>query len=130
MNLEPTKADRSYQFGRLLAVLEKVERDTYGSDEEREPNAIRQQSVFCQRPLYAANNMERQLERAYFPRLKPNNRAYYKRLIGQIMEEISAFPQEQWNLPLTETYLMGYYLQRNALYTAKEYVTTEDEENG
>ena len=130
MNLEPTKADRSYQFGRLLAVLEKVERDTYGSDEEREPNAIRQQSVFCQSPLYAANNMERQLERAYFPRLKPNNRAYYKRLIGQIMEEISAFPQEQWNLPLTETYLMGYYLQRNALYTAKEHVTTEDEENG
>ena len=130
MNLEPTKADRSYQFGRLLAVLEKAERDTYGSDEEREPNAIRQQSVFCQRPLYAANNMERQLERAYFPRLKPNNRAYYKRLIGQIMEEISAFPQEQWNLPLTETYLMGYYLQRNALYTAKEHVTTEDEENG
>lgn len=130
MNLEPTKADRSYQFGRLLAVLEKVERDTYGSDEEREPNAIRQQSVFCQRPLYAANNMERQLERAYFPRLKPNNRAYYKRLIGQIMEEISAFPQEQWNLPLTETYLMGYYLQRNALYTAKEHGTTEDEENG
>ena len=130
MNLEPTKADRSYQFGRLLAILEKVERDTYGSDEEREPNAIRQQSVFCQRPLYAANNMERQLERAYFPRLKPNNREYYKRLIGQIMEEISAFPQEQWNLPLTETYLMGYYLQRNALYTAKEHVTTEDEENG
>ena len=130
MNLEPTKADRSYQFGRLLAVLEKVERDTYGSDEEREPNAIRQQSVFCQRPLYAANNMERQLERAYFPRLKPSGRAYYKRLIGQIMEQISVFPQEQWNLPLTETYLMGYYLQRNALYTAKDNGTTEDEENG
>lgn len=67
MTLEPEKKDRSYQFGRLLAVLEKVERDTFGSDESREPNAIRQQSVFCQRPLYAANNIESQLERAYFP---------------------------------------------------------------
>ena len=119
MTLEPNKADRSYQFGRLLAVLEKVERDTYQNEEDREPNAIRQQSVFCQRPLYVANMIEQQLERAYFPRLKPNSRMFYKKLIGQIMEQISHFPEEQWNQPLRETYLMGYYLQRNDLYTSK-----------
>ena len=117
MTLEANKTDRSYQFGRLLAVLEKVERDTYDKDEGRETNAIRQQSVFCQRPLYAAGNIQKQLERAYFPRLKPASRYFYKNLIGQIMEQINEFPQEQWNRPLTETYLMGYYLQRNALYT-------------
>ena len=33
MVLEEDNKDRSYLFGRLLAVLEKVERDTYGSDE-------------------------------------------------------------------------------------------------
>ena len=43
MALEPEKQDRSYQYGRLLAVLEKAERDTYSSDETREPNAIRMQ---------------------------------------------------------------------------------------
>ena len=51
MALEPEKKDRSYQFGRLLAVMEKAERDTYDSGEGREPNAIRLQSIFCQRPM-------------------------------------------------------------------------------
>ena len=126
MELDPCKHDRSYQFGRLLAVLEKVERDTYGADEVREPNAIRQQSVFCQRPMYAAANIEKQLERAYFPRLRPDRRAFYKNIISQIMEEICKFPDNQWNQPLADTYLMGYYLQRSTLYSSRDKNTEED----
>ena len=129
MNLEPDKKDISYQFGRLLAVLEKVERDTYDSDTDREPNAIRQQSVFCQRPMYAAANIEKQLERAYFPRLKSGSRIFYKNLIGEILNNIHSFPENLWNKPLKETYLMGYYLQRSALYTRKE-KNMEEQENG
>ena len=129
MALEPEKSDRSYQFGRLLAVMEKVERDTYDSSEGREPNAIRLQSVFCQRPMATAGALEKQLERAYFPRLKPGSRIWYKNLLGQIMAAISAFPQEDWNKPLTETYLMGYYLQRNALYTKKNDNDMEETDN-
>lgn len=119
MSLEEKKEDRSYQFGRLLAVLEKAERDTYDDDEKREPNAIRLQSLFCRRPMATAANIEEGLERAYFPRLKPGSRMFYKKLIGEILEEINRFPQEEWNRPLGETYLMGYYLQRQALYTKK-----------
>ena len=125
MALEPEKKDRSYQFGRLLAVMEKVERDTYDTNESREPNAIRMQSVFCQRPMYAANSIEKQLEKAYYPRLKPGSRIWYKNLIGQIMEIISQFPGEE-NTPLGDSYLMGYYLQRSALYTKK---ANNEEEN-
>lgn len=128
MELDSCKQDRSYQFGRLLAVMEKVERDTYKKDENREPNAIRQQSVFCRRPMYAAGNIEKQLEQAYFPRLSPNLRAYYKNIIGQIMEEIHRFPDNEWNRPLDDTYLMGYYLQRSALYTKKEKQQIEEDE--
>lgn len=40
------------------------------------------------------------------------------------MEMLSAFPQEDYNKPLEETYLMGYYLQKNEFYTKK----SEDEE--
>ena len=127
MALEPEKKDRSYQFGRLLAVMEKAERDTYDSSEGREPNAIRLQSIFCQRPLSTANNLEKQLEKAYFPRLKPGSRIWYKNLMGQIMCIISEFPQEDWNKPLDATYLMGYYLQISALYTKK--TDNEMEEN-
>ena len=119
MALEPERKDRSYQFGRLLAVMEKIERDTYDSSDSREPNAIRLQSIFCQRPMTTAGNLEKQLERAYFPRLKPNNRIFYKNLMGQIMSIISDFPPETWNTPLDNTYLMGYYLQRSALYAKK-----------
>ena len=127
MALEPEKKDRSYQFGRLLAVMEKAERDTYDSSEGREPNAIRLQSIFCQRPMSTADNLEKQLEKAYFPRLKPGSRIWYKNLMGQIMGIISEFPQEDWNKPLDNTYLMGYYLQRSALYTKK--TDNEMEEN-
>lgn len=130
MEFDPNKNDISFQFGRLLAVLEKVERDTYDDSETREPNAIRLQSIYSQRPLHTADMIERQLERAYFPRLtKPAFRAYYKNLIGEIMEKIYAYPKEEWNARLKETYLMGYYLQRKELYTKKEKSEENREEN-
>ena len=118
MALEPERKDRSYQFGRLLAVMEKIERDTYNYNESREPNAMRLQSVFCQLPMKTACNIEAQLTKAYLPRLKPGTRIWYKNLIGEIMEIISQFPGEE-NKPLTDSYLLGYYLQRSALYTKK-----------
>lgn len=120
MALNPMEKDRSYQFGRLLAVMEKAERDTYGSEESREPNAIRMQSVFTQRPLSIANQLQGMLDRAYFPRLKPASRSYYRKLLSQIVEQISLFEMNEINKPLSEMYLIGYYLQRNDLYTKKE----------
>lgn len=119
MALEEYRKDRSYQFGRLLAIMEKIEKDTYESDEEREANAIRMQTVFVQKPGYATKIILGQLKNAYYPRLKPGLRGYYDKMIGQIMEIISAF-DEEYNKSLSETYLLGYYLQKNALYTKKE----------
>ena len=131
MELDKGRADRSYQYGRLLAVLEKVERDTYDKDESREPNAIRLQTMFRRRPLHTFGIVNDQLERAYFPRLKPVSRSYYKRLISEIVEIIYACPESEWDKPLEDTYLMGYYLQRKDLYTAKTEKTgnTDEEEN-
>ena len=129
MALEPKRMDRSYQFGRLLAILEKVERDTYSSGESREPNAIRLQAMFSRRPMDTAHQLEKQLEQAYFPRLGMGSRVWYKNLIGEVMDMISCFPEEQWNRPLESTYMMGYYLQRADLYTAKKEQNTEIEEN-
>lgn len=126
MSLEPKKQDRSYQYGRLLAVLEKAERDTYSSEESREPNAIRMQPVFSQRPQYASRTLWEQLKKAYLPRLSPASRAFYDRLIGEIVEQISLFPEAEANRPLADTYLLGYYLQRNELYQAKKERETEE----
>ena len=124
--LEPERKDRSYQWGRLLAVMEKIERDTYDTSESRETNAIRMQSVFVQRPGYAAKVIMDQLKTAYYPRLRTGQRTYYDRLIGEIMEQLSQFDPADYGKPLTETYLPGYYLQKNAFYTKKN---DEAEEN-
>ena len=43
------------------------------------------------------------------------------------MEQLSCFDAAAYNQPLTETYLPGYYLQKNALYTKKD--NNEAEEN-
>ena len=117
MAFEPDKADLSYQYGCLLAVMEKVERDTYDQDEKREPNAIRLQSVYCRRPLHTADILNRKLD-PYFARLSPGLRSYYKKRISAILEIISNFPEAEQKKPLKESYLMGYYLQRSALYTS------------
>lgn len=131
MALEPNKKDRSYQYGRLLAVMEKVERDTYTAGENREPNAIRLQAVFCERPLTAFSTIHQSLQ-PYFAALGKGRRDYYKRLIGEIVEIIQELPDGEQNTPLKETYLFGYYLQRQTLYTKKEKNNeplTEDDEN-
>ncbi|MBQ7146535.1 MAG: type I-C CRISPR-associated protein Cas8c/Csd1 [Lachnospiraceae bacterium] len=120
MALEPGKKDRSYQYGRLLAVMEKAEHDTYENGEKRETNAIRLQMVFVKRPAYATNLIMNQLKQAYYPQLQPGARVKYEKLIGEIMGVLSEFGEDQYNKPLEETYLLGYYLQKNDLYSKKD----------
>ncbi len=124
MQLDPQKPDRSYQFGRLLAVLEKVERDTYDREEKREPNAIRLQSVYCERPLNTAYIINDRLA-PYFARHNPGLRNYYKNLIGEIFEQLSAWNEGELNRSLEDTYLLGYYLQRADLYRKKQQETED-----
>lgn len=128
MALEPNKQDVSYQYGRLLAVFEKIEQDTYDKDEQREPNAIRMQSVFAKRPRYASRILWEQMKKAYYPRLKPWNRVKYDRLIGEIIEQISNLPQAEHEEALKDTYLFGYYLQKKALYTSGKTENSQEEE--
>ena len=102
-----------------------------GQDMDVIGGTIRLQAMFRRRPLHTFGIINDQLERAYFPRLKPVSRSYYKRLIGEIVEIIYARPESEWDNPLEDTYLMGYYLQRKDLYTAKTEKTgnTDEEEN-
>ena len=109
MSLDVNCQDRSYQFGRLLAVMEKIEKDTFDSSTSRESNAIRLQQVFTQRPGYATKIIMDKLKSAYYPRLSPGSRVFYDSIIGNIMEQLSRFGLEEYDRPLTETYLLGYY---------------------
>jgi len=128
MALEPGKKDRSYQYGRLLAVLEKAEKDTFDQlgETERQTNAFRMLSAFSMRPHDTAKIIWEQVEKAYYPRLRASSRNYYDRLLGDIMDKLSQFPDEEQNRPLDSSYVMGYYLQQKDLYT-KHDKKTEDE---
>jgi len=118
--------DRSYLFGRLLAVAEQIERGTYQRGEERETNAIRMQSVFVQRPMYAWGIIEEKLV-PYYARLSPNLCAYYKNLIGEIADKLPASTAPGLRARLEETYLLGYYQQRAAMFRKKEVAETNND---
>ena len=123
MALEADKRDRSYQYGRMLAILEKAERNTYNKEEKRESNAMRMMSVYAKRPRYASRVIWERVKTAYYPKLHPGIRAYYDRLLQEIWAILADIDSEP-DRPLGDTYLMGYYLQRKELYTK------HNEENG
>lgn len=114
MALDTGNTDRSYLFGRLLAVAEHVERSTYGKEEKREPNAIRLQSVFCQRPMYAWGLIDKALN-PYYAKLAPGLRWYYKDIVSEIVDKLPAADDPSLDQPLEDVYLLGYYLQRHDL---------------
>ncbi len=119
MKLDLENRDRSYLFGRLLAVLEKVERITYDRGENREPNAIRLQSAYVNHPMQTWQLLDDAL-RPYFQQLTPGSREYYKRMISDIVELFAEEDEECLNQRLRDTYLLGYYLQRAELNKKKE----------
>ena len=128
MALEPEKKDISYQYGRLLAVFEKIERDTYDSGEKREPNAIRLQVAFSKQPLAISCMLWEQLDTAYLPKIKSlKKREEYRHLYTEIGGRIAEFPDFEQNRPLKHSYFMGYCLQRNALYAPKNEGNQEEE---
>lgn len=119
MKLDVNNHDRSYLFGRLLAVCEKVERSTYERGESREPNAIRLQSAYVNHPLQTWKILDGLLN-PYFQKLRPGSREYYRQLISEIIIALQDSDQNILNQGLKETYLLGYYLQRDALNKKKE----------
>lgn len=119
MKLNPENHDRSYLFGRLLAVFESLERSTYDRGETREPNAIRLQSVYVNHPLKTWKTLN-DLLRPYFQKLTPGLREYYQKLISEITDSFRDEDEKDMNMELKETYLLGYYLQRAELGRKKE----------
>lgn len=116
MALEKEKKNRSYQYGRLLAVLEKIEQDTYDKKETmRETNAIRLQQRFVQKPLETSEQIVRKLKQAYYRKLKKSAIADYEKLIEEILCVISECEELELEKSLDEMYLIGYYLQKQDL---------------
>ena len=116
-NLET--CDRSFQYGRLLAVMERAELDYYRkTGEDRQTNAIKALSEFRRRPFKVYARVDEHLRTAYLPRMEPRDRMRYLRLKEEIVGMISGFPETELNKPLDDIYLLGYDLQRAAFFAS------------
>lgn len=108
--------DRDYLFGRLLAVADVLERRALGREENRATNALRYMNAFQSNPERTWSTIQRNLQ-PYQMKLREKG-TYYTSLIDKIASEI---PFEQFsNQPLSGKYLLGYYSQRQELYTKKD----------
>lgn len=119
LELNKNSDDRSYNLGRLLAVLDQVERCTYKRDEDRMSNAIRLQSVYVNRPWTTYMNIEGRLI-PYYKALRPGSREYYRNLISEIIQLLPTDETTELNRPLEASYLLGFYLQRSEFHKSTE----------
>lgn len=124
MALDKTNTDRDYLFGRLLAVADVLERNALSeADQKRATNAVRYMNAFVRAPLRTWHTIHQNLH-PYLMRLGSNERRY-----TDLFQEISDLfnPNDYNNKPLTGKYLLGYYSQRQDLYTKKEKEGVDEE---
>lgn len=140
--LEPERKDRSYQWGRLLALLDHIEEVAVWNKSQKKgaennknhlTHAIRLQAAFIQHPGTTAAQISERLHSAYYSELRSKQIYFFDSMFGKIMEQITLSAKKEkadlstYGMPLTESYLPGYYLQKNAFRTKKENEETEEE---
>lgn len=122
MKLDPLQPSTGYQLGRLFAVLEKIQ-------EEANPgiNATIRERFYgaaCATPVTVFTNLLR-LKNHHLAKLESKGRVInFERLLGEIMGTLQDFPA---HLDLHEQgrFAIGYYHQRQALFTAKNNAKSE-----
>ena len=119
VGLDNNIKDRSYLFGRLLAVADVLENTALRADEKKRiTNAERYMSAFSQHPSRTWEIIQKAIQ-PYKARLGEKSIFYTK----QIDEILSKIEFEDFNdKPLKSVYLLGYSSQRQELYTKKQKV--------
>lgn len=134
MTLDRENNDRSYLFGRILAVLEKIESDAISKKNgtSRMPNAITKFKAFSTSP-FSGYKMLTECAMPYLAGLGQKAKTFYDKEIGSIVSLFTTNDPEVLNRPLGPDYLLGYYNEKTFLYTKKtkdsETDNTETENN-
>ena len=124
LNKETT--DRSYLFGRLLAVADYVEGLALSTrNEKRQTNSQRLMSVFSNMPLDTWTNIYGNLG-PYWSRLY-NNGFSHRKLIDEITNQFEF--NDFNNNRLNGVFLQGYSSQMMELRNKKEATSKEEEES-
>ncbi|SFQ96587.1 MULTISPECIES: type I-C CRISPR-associated protein Cas8c/Csd1 [unclassified Paenibacillus] len=128
--LNTENKDRSYLFGRMLAIADVLERRALGREEKRATNAVRYMNAFAQRPSRTWMIIQSNIQ-PYQARMG-TDAGYYNRLLDEVGAQLEA--ENFTDKPLSGLYLLGFYSQRNDLYTSKKDKeigtdTEQDQEN-
>ncbi|WP_165445337.1 type I-C CRISPR-associated protein Cas8c/Csd1 [Bacilliculturomica massiliensis] len=128
MSLDHEKRDRSYLYGRLLAVAHYMEQITFEKWNERDTNAQRYQCAFSKRPCKTWQIIKENLS-PYETKLlkKPGVLNVCQKLIGEINDLFEAGEFEV-DAPLDPLYLHGYECQLSELWRGKGDKKTGDGE--
>ena len=124
--LDRLDIDRSYLFGRLLALYERMEAISYDNDSARVTNAEKLWTSYVNKPV-TMNMRLRNLLKPYEDKLKLNELKkgiYYK--IKREIEDVTNLISENYNYkdietnkPLGPGFIFGYEAQKKDLFTKK-----------
>lgn len=125
LSLDKENTDRSYLYGRLLAVFDCIEnaalnrrskKDEQGKFDHRDTNAMRLWSAYVAHPSVCAANLQKCVI-PYLSSLPYGLRTYYENELTEIGGKIAEAKTS--NRPLSPEYLHGFYLERAALLSGK-----------
>lgn len=116
MALDKNNINSAYRLGRLFAVLERIQ-----------DNALRNINANIRDRYYGAASSTPatvfprllKLKNHHLAKLKTGHQIYYETLIGEIMGEIAELPKI-FNINDQGFFAIGYYHQRQALFTKEE----------
>ena len=116
VGLDRTCTDRSYLFGRLTAVADKMETDTFEKD-IRQTNAKRYMSAMLNAPFKTWAYLEERVL-PYTAKIIKQNPQYYARYEKELEEIHSLFQMEDYssNERLNAKFFMGFYCQKQDFY--------------
>ncbi len=126
MGLDYTCTHRDYLYGRLLAIADVAESETYDKTEARTTNARRYFNAFANRPYSTWRTIELKLD-PYLSKLSLGRRKRYEILMQEVYD---MFDREDFmdNSKLQPIFLHAYHCQVRELYKKKQMDTVESEE--
>lgn len=124
VSLDRNRTEPAYLIGRLFALLEKAQEDSVGG----ELNATIKDRYFSSAsatPGFVFPRLIR-LSQHHLAKLDRPKKVSYEKLIGEVMDKLDGFPR-QFSLEDQGLFAVGYFHQRQSLFTKKEKNPTEGE---
>ena len=120
MGLLREETDRSYLYGRLMALYHKLESDTFAENEQgkRVTNTERLMAMMVRNPAKTIVTLEEKV-RPYWKKLSPNLRVWYEKEKQQIYN-LFGKDEFQDTHKLSEMYLLGYNTELADLWSKKD----------